>query len=247
LKDSVKPGLAQHDDRLRPLSHADLPAAIPVLPTMTDGHVVRHGTGRGIAIRSPATEIRSYTEGELEQSRRMLNAVATGVPLAAFYEIVQRAGSARRAERDRESVVDYATAGELFITALLGVVGRRAGMVESKLDNILDGPFKDRCLHLSRLLGAPGQIADEASPMFLWWLHSYLQRNRVVHEGADSNPMSSEFARIGLVEMVVNVRELLRQREEFADLAETIHWAYRVDETGAGLSSFPATLPSEPN
>ena len=79
--------------------------------------------------------------------------------------------------------------------------------------------------------------------MFLWWLHCYLQRNRIVHEGADSTPMLSEFARIGLVELVVSVRELLRGMEEFTDIARTIHWAFRVDETGEGDSSFADPLP----
>jgi hypothetical protein len=55
--------------------------------------------------------------------------------------------------------------------------------------------------------------------------------------------MSSELARIGLVDLVVNVRELLRGRDEFADIARTIHWGFRVDETGKGESSFPDLLP----
>jgi hypothetical protein len=232
-----------HDDRLRRLSNADLPAVVPVLPTTADDGLVRHGPSRSLVLRPSAPHVRAYDEDELKQAKRMLHAVVTGVPLAPFYEIVQRAGSARRAARDREAVVDYATAGELFITALLGVVGRRAAMAETALANVLDGSFKDRYLHLSRLLGASEVPSDEASPMFLWWLHCYLQLNSVVHEGANATPMSSEMARIGLVDLVVNVRDLLRARDEFADIARTIHWGFRVDETGEGETSLPDPLP----
>jgi hypothetical protein len=231
-----------HDDRLRPLSAADLPPVIPILPTAVDDAGTSHGPSRLLSLRPSSMTIRTYDEQELEQARLMMRELRAGVPLAAFYEIVQRAGAARRTDRDREAVVDYATAGELFISAILGLVGTRAGMDATKLGNLLDGNFKDRCLHLARLLGAAEDPTDVASPFFFWWVHCYLQRNRIVHEGQDSMPPLSELARIGLVTLVVNVRERVRSDARFADIGPMIQWGYMVDETGSGESSYPDPL-----
>jgi hypothetical protein len=115
--------------------------------------------------------------------------VSSGSGLSSFYELVQRAGSSRRAHRHREAVIDYATAGELFITEMLFAIGERRSMDEGRLANLRNGAFKDRALHLCRQLDLPDDPKDPHSPLFFWWAHCYLQRNRLVHEGADSIAM----------------------------------------------------------
>lgn len=141
-------------------------------------------------------------------------------------------------------MVDYRTAGELLITTLLCVVGERRGVEPKKLENLLNGPFKDRAVHLCRLLGVPDDPDDPNCPLFLWWLHCYRQRNGIVHRGARSIGMLSEAARIGMVSIVVDVREAIRADEQMADIASLIRWGYRVDETGAGRDSYPDQPPA---
>jgi len=140
-------------------------------------------------------------------------------------------------------VVDYGTAGELFITALLKDVGEVRGVDPQKLENLLTGPFKDRAVHLCRQLGVPDDPDDAECPLFLWWLHCYRQRNGIVHRGAGSIGMLSEAARIGMVTMVVEIREAMRADEQLADIASLIRWGYRVDETGDNGDSFPDPPP----
>jgi hypothetical protein len=128
------------------------------------------------------------------------------------------------------------------MTSLLSMVGERRGSDATKLENLMDGPFKDRVIHLCRQLGVLEDPEDPKSPMFLWWLHCYKQRNGIVHEGARSLGMFSEAARIGMVTMVVNIREAIRADEQIADIASLIRWGYRVDETG-GEDSYPDPPP----
>jgi hypothetical protein len=232
-----------YDDRLRPLAIDDLPPMVPVMPAFLNEDRLEHGASIVIPLRDPVQTVRTYDDEELGQVHRMLGVVASEDGLADFYEMIQRAGSARRAGRHREAVVDYGTAGELFITTLLRIVGERRQVDAKRLGNLLNGPFKDRAVHLCRLLEAPDDPDEPDCPLFLWWLHCYRQRNGIVHKGARSIGMLSEAARIGMVSMVVDVREAIRADEQVADLASLIRWGYRVDETGAGNDSHPDPPP----
>jgi hypothetical protein len=213
-----------YDDRLRPLAIDDLPPMIPVMPAFLNEERLEHGPSIVIPLRDPVQTVRTYDDEELDQVHRMLGVVASEDGLSDFYEMIQRAGSARRAGRHREAVVDYGTAGELFITTLLRLVGERRQVDANKLGNLLNGPFKDRAVHLCRLLEAPDDPDEPDCPLFLWWLHCYRQRNGIVHKGARSVGMLSEAARIGMVSMVVDVREAIRADEQIADLASLIRW-----------------------
>jgi hypothetical protein len=112
-----------------------------------------------------------------------------------------------------------------------------------KLQNLLDGPFKDRAVHLCRQLGVPDDPDDSESPLFFWWLHCYRQRNGIVHRGARSIGMLSEAARLGMVSMVVDIREAIRADEQIADIASLIRWGRRVDQTGGDANSDPDPPP----
>lgn len=232
-----------YDDRLRPLSIDDLPPLIPIMPAFVNEDRREHGPSMVIPLRDPVQTVRTYDEEELDRVNRMVGVIVSDDGLADFYEMIQRAGSSRRAGRHREAVVDYGTAGELFVTVMLRMVGERREIDAEKLENLLDGSFKDRVIHLCRQLGAPDDPEDSESPMFLWWLHCYKQRNGIVHEGARSLGMFSEAARIGMVMMVVNIREAIRADEQIADIASLIRWGYRVDETGGGKDSYPDQPP----
>lgn len=231
------------NDRIRPISIDELP---PLLPAMSarrfEGHF-RHGPSQLIPLRNSHEETQSRSIEEMERVERMLAIVSSDEGLASCYEIIQRAGSARRAGRHREAVNDYATAGEIFITTMLSVVGERRQMQPSRLANILAGPFKDRALHLCRLLNLPEDPENGGSPLFFWWMHCYQQRNGIVHRGADSMAPFSEGARIGLVQLVVDVREAIRHDENLADLAAMILWGRRIDHTGGEGDSEPDPLP----
>jgi hypothetical protein len=148
--------------------------------------------------------------------------------------------------RYREAVIDYATAGEIFITEIYRQIAQRRQVPEDKVGNIVRGPFADRARHLSRLLGHAVEPTDADSIVFLWWLHCYLQRNPIVHGGLNSVEQLAEFARIGLVTMVVDVREALRAATDLNDLATNVQWAHRVDETGSGEDSWPDSDPRTP-
>lgn len=236
-----------YNDRLRPISIADLPPFVPVMPAEIESGNFRHGPSLKFGLRELADEPRSYSATEIELAERLLAIVGAGEGLASFYELIQRAGSARKAGRHREAVIDYGTAGELFITSILqGVSERRGGeggIDTDKLKRLLEGPFKDRAIHLCHLLGVPSEVSDPESPLFFWWMHCYQQRNSIVHDGAGSMEMLSEAARVGLVQMVVDIRDAIRSDEEISDLAATIHWGTRIDETGAGTDSRPDPPP----
>jgi hypothetical protein len=231
-----------YDDRVRPISIGDLAAAIPVIPVTLANGDRKHGESELFHLRGYPEEVRSYDAAQMDQVERMLRIVASEEGLSSFYELVQRAGSARRASRDREAVIDYATAGELFLTTVLRVAGERR-LDPPKLKNLLDGPFYDRAVHLCRLLGVASEPKDSESPLFYWWLHCYSQLNEIVHRGADSMAALSEVARIGLVQMVVDIREAIRRDPGLADLAPMIQWGKRVDHTNEGGDSEPDPLP----
>ena len=232
-----------YNDRLRPISLGDLPPAVPVMRARLVGTEFEHGPSELFELRKQHEPPRMYGEQELERAERILMIVASEEGLSTFYELVGRAGSARRAHRHREAVIDYATAGELFITAMLEALGKRCGVENTTLANLLTGSFKDRARHLCRLLGVPEDPGDSDSPLFYWWLHCYRQRNWIVHEGADSMAGLSEVARIGLVQMVVEIREAIRADAELADLASMILWGRRVDHTSSGGDSEPDPPP----
>lgn len=231
------------DDRLRPIAPGDLPPVVPFMAVAVDA-VGRlwHGTSRRFVLRDPPGSLRIYGSEELTDAELMFDIVRTRAGLATFYEVVQRAGSARRANRDREAVIDYATAGELFITEILRRVGPLAGIEEAKLARIVDGPFRDRVMHLCRSLGFPLELDDHDSPLFFWWMHCYRPRNEIVHAGGSSHELFSELARIGLVTLVCGVRDALRADTRMAGHSTDIQWGFVVDETGAGESSFPDPL-----
>lgn len=231
------------NDRIRPISVDELPPLLPVMSARRSGGIFRHGPSQLIPLRNPHEETQPLTTKEMQQVERMLAIVSSDEGLASFYEIIQRAGSARRAGRHREAVNDYATAGEIFITTMLSVVGERREMEPSKLANILAGPFKDRALHLCRLLGLPENPEDGDSPLFFWWMHCYQQRNGIVHHGADSMAPFSEGARIGLVQLVVDIREAVRHDDDLVDLGAMILWGRRIDHTGSGGDSEPDPVP----
>jgi hypothetical protein len=235
-----------YNDRIRPISLDELPPLLPVMAARRVGGKFEHGVSQLIQLGGGPSETEGRTHGEMEQVERMMAIVSSEEGLASFYEMIQRAGSARRAGRHREAIIDYGTAGELFTTTMVGVIGERRGMEPSKLANVLEGPFKDRARHLSRLLGLPENPEDEGSPLLLWWMHCYQRRNGIVHRGADSIGPFSEFARMGLVQMVVDVREAMRMDDNLADLAPMIQWGRRIDETGKGESSEPDELPPIP-
>jgi hypothetical protein len=231
------------NDRIRPISVDELPPLLPVMSARRSGTLFQHGPSQLMPLRNPHEETPLRTAEEMQRVERMLAIVSSDEGLASFYEIIQRAGSARRAGRHREAVNDYATAGEIFITTMLSVVGERREMELSKLVNILAGPFKDRALHLCRLLDLPEDPDGEDSPLFFWWLHCYQQRNGIVHRGADSMAPFSEAARIGLVQLVVDVREAIRRDQNLADLSVLILWGQRIDHTGGDGDSKPDPLP----
>jgi hypothetical protein len=233
-----------YDDRLRPIAIGDLPAIIPVMPAAVIDGRLQHGPGILMNLRDPAEEIRTYDEDELDQVGRMAAVIVSDDGFANFYELIQRAGAARRADRHREAVVDYGTAGELFITTLLLEVGVRREIDTEKLENIVNGPFRDRALHLCRLLNVPDDPENPDCPLFYWWLHCYTQRNGIVHRGAGSIGMWSEAARLGMIQMVVDIREAIRADEQIAEVAGFIRWGTRVDNTGGGQTSGPDPLPS---
>lgn len=230
-----------YDDRVRPISIGDLAPAIPVMPVTFVEGIPKHGKSE-LFLLQKYPEVRKHGSAEMEQVERMLQIVASEKGLSSFYELVQRAGSARRASRDREAVIDYATAGELFITTMLRVIGERR-LDPLKLKNLMEGPFHDRAIHLCRMLNVESVPKDSESPLFYWWLHCYSQRNEIVHKGADSLAALSEAARIGLVQMVVDIREAIRRSPDLADLASMIQWGKRVDHTGGGSDSEPDPLP----
>ena len=231
-----------YDDRLRPLTIGDLPPVIPVFATTVRSQGLEHVPAPSLVLEAVPVRIRTYDDDELQAAQSMLAIVSQGSRLALFYELVQRAGSARGSHRAREAVIDYATAGELFITDMLRRLGERHEMRESTLNNVLKGTLPDRALHLSRLLHWPDDPQSPQSPLFLWWLHCYQPRNKVVHEGVDIPDLVAEAARIGLVELVVNVREEIRKNPATADLVRLLQWAHRVDETGGGKHSLPDPL-----
>lgn len=232
------------DDRLRPVAPGDLPPLVPVMPAaMVDG-ALQHGPSQLFSLHGGDVEVRTYDGGELEAAERILRVVVSEVGLGSFYELIQRAGSARRADRHREAVIDYGTAGELFVTAILELVGQRRAMDPVKLSNILDGPFRDRVTSLCRLLSVESDPRNPDCPLFYWWLHCYSQRNEIVHRGRDSMEVFSEMARIGTVQMVVDIREIVRADPALADIATRINWGRRVDETGGGSGSEPDPPPS---
>ena len=231
------------DDRLRPVAAGDLPPLVPVMPAEVIDGVLQHGPSQLFGLHKGEIEIRTYGGDELENAERILSVVASEVGLASFYELIQRAGSARRADRHREAVIDYGTAGELFVTAVLELVGRRRAMDSAKLSNLLNGPFRDRVSKLCRLLSVEPDPKNPECPLFYWWLHCYSQRNEIVHRGADSMEIYSEMARIGMVQMVVDIREAIRADPAIADIATKINWGRRVDETGGGSGSEPDPPP----
>lgn len=231
------------NDRIRPISIDELPPLLPVMSAQRSNDSFRHGTSQMIPLRDPLEVTGARTSNDLELVERMLAIVSSDEGLSSFYEIIQRAGSARRAGRHREAVNDYATAGEIFITTMMGTVGARRKMEPTKLANIVGGPFKDRALHLCRLLGLPADPEDADSPLFYWWMHCYQQRNGIVHRGTDSMSPFSEFARIGLVQLVVDIREAIRRDNDLADLGALILWGRRIDETGQGGNSEPDAPP----
>lgn len=231
------------NDRIRPISIDELPPLLPFMSAHRSGGIFRHGPSQLITLRKPHEGTQPRTTEEMQRVERMLAIVSSDEGLASFYEIIQRAGSARRAGRHREAVNDYATAGEIFITTMLSVVGEKREMESSKLANILSGPFKDRALHLCRLLGLPEDPEDGDSPLFFWWMHCYQQRNGIVHRGSDSMAPFSEGARIGLVQLVVDIREAVRRDDDLADIGAMILWGRRIDHTGGDGNSEPDPLP----
>lgn len=228
------------DRRLRPLTVGDLPEVIPYMPTdWRDDGTYERGGSAPMRLRDDLTTVRVYTEIELARAVDMFRLVTERTGLATFYELVQRAGASMSSHRYREAVIDYTTAGEIFITEMYREIAARRGVPELKVANVANGPFADRPRHLSRLLNHPEDPADPESVVFLWWLHCYQQRNPIVHAGLDTIPPLAEAARVGLISMVVDVRECLRADPDLEDLASRVQWAYRVDETGEGKDSWP--------
>jgi hypothetical protein len=129
---------------------------------------------------------------------------------------------------------------------MMSVIGERREMEHSKLANILRGPFKDRVRHLCRQLDLPEDPEGKDSPMLFWWMHCYQHRNEIVHRGADSMAPLSEAARIGLVQMVVDIREAIRNDNALADLGAMILWGRRIDDTGRGEAQSPMLLRPPP-
>jgi hypothetical protein len=235
------------DMRLRPLNLGDLPPNVPYMPTLwhEDGTFDR-GLAAPMSLRTELSEVRVYTPEELRHAAEMFAIIAAGTGLATFYELVQRAGSSMSGHRYREAVIDYTTAGELFITEMYREVAVRRGEPDEKISNIVAKAFADRPRHLSRLLGRATEPTDPDSVVFFWWLHCYRQRNPIVHSGHDSMPPLAEMARIGLVTMVAEIRDCLRADPQLADLAPGIQWAHVTDETGEGRDSFPDGHPRAP-
>lgn len=235
------------DARLRPLTVGDFPEFIPYMPTgWHDDGTFERGGSAPMRLRTDLATVRTYSEAELARALDMFAVVAARSGLATFYELVQRAGSSMSSHRYREAVIDYTTAGEIFITEMYREIASRRAVPEDKIANISHGPFADRPRHLSRLLGHAEDPTDPNSVVFYWWLHCYQQRNPIVHDGLDSIPPLAEAARIGLVSMVVDVREALRSHTDLNDLAANLQWAYRVDETSDGKDSWPDGDPQAP-
>jgi hypothetical protein len=238
-----------HDQRLRPVSVGDLPRVVPCLPAVwrADGTRV-NGPTLAATLRDAPVAIRTYSDRELRQASRMFEVIAGDGSYATFYEIVQRAGAAMAADRYREAVIDYATAGEIFISDTLQAVATRREVPERKAANLASGPFKDRAMAMSRMLRRASEPTDPESLVFLWWVHCYLRRNPIVHAGRDTLQPLAEMARVATVSLVVDVREALRRDEALADLAASIQWGSMEDETAEGRNSFPDVVdePSSP-
>jgi hypothetical protein len=237
-----------HDMRLRPVTIGDLPEFIPSMPTgWFDDGTYERGLSMPMGLRTDLANVRTYSDAELARALDMFAVITARSGLAAFYELVQRAGASVSSHRYREAVIDYTTAGEIFITEMYRQTALRRAVPESKVANVLDGPFADRPRHLSRLLGHAADPSDPDSLVFFWWLHCYQQRNSIVHGGRDSIPPLVETARISLVKMVVDVRESLRATSDLQDLAANIQWGFLVDETGTGNHSWPDGDPRAPS
>lgn len=219
------------DKRLRPLALGDLTHFVPYLPaTVSRNGDWTYGPAVQLVLDDPADpKTRVHDDDVLSRAGHVFNVVSTDDNFARFYELVQRAGAAAVIDRAREAVIDYATAGEVFIDEVVRLCGPRKSVDPAKLSNVLSGDFKGKLgVHLGRLIGANTDPADPDSISFLWWLNCYLQRNRIVHEGADTNEVLAEVARIGLVTLVVEVREALRRDDALLDLARLIQWGSRV-------------------
>lgn len=233
------------DKRLRPLAAGDFHPVVPWIPATCD-QLGRWTYGHSIpvSLKDPADEkLNAYPADTLRRARRLFDVVADGSEFAVFYALVQRANAAQAADRAREAVTDYATAGEVFVTEIVRLAGRRKAMDDQKLQNVLTNDFAGRLgVHLGRLIGVPSDPSDPESVSYLWWMHCYTRRNLIVHEGDDTNVVLAEMARIGLVSLVVDVRDALQQDPLVADLAPLIQWGFRVDETGAGRHSHPDPL-----
>lgn len=237
-----------HDMRLRPVTIGDLPEFIPyMLTAWFDDGTCERGLSVPMVLRTDLANVRTYSDAELARALDMFAVITARTGLAAFYELVQRAGSSMSSHRYRKAVIDYTTAGEIFITEMYRQTAPRRAVPESKIASVLDGPFADRARHLSRLLGHAVEPSDPDSIVFFWWLHCYQQRNPIVHGGRDSIPPLAETARISLVNMVVDVRESLRATSDLQDLAASIQWAHLVDETGTGHHSWPDGDPRAPS
>jgi hypothetical protein len=231
------------DRRLRPLQLSDFPPLVPCIraeadadgnwsPRQTQMFVLRDFEQKDGRV--------SYAQSELDRARVLFEVLNDRGPFATFYEVVQRANAALAADRGREAVIDFCTAGEIFITEVVRQAGRRKGLEPGKLENIIGTDFKGRATHhLGRLIGAATDPALESAITRLWWIHCYERRHDVVHRGADVPTELAEFARIGLVTLVVEVREVLRADPALRDIAPLIQWGWRVDETGGGGNAFP--------
>jgi hypothetical protein len=158
----------------------------------------------------------------------MFAVVTTRTGLAAFYELVQRAGSSMSSHRYREAVIDYATAGEIFITEMYREIAPRRAVPRGQARQHPGRP-------VSRSRAPPVASARPRRRAHRPALHRLplvapllSAANPIVQGGRDSIPPRAETARIGLVKMVVDVRESLRATTGLEDLAANIQWAHLV-------------------
>lgn len=86
-----------YDDRLRPLAIDDFPPMVPVMPATLNEDRLEHGPSTVVPLRNPAQMVRTYDAEELDQVDRMVGVIASDDGFTDFYEMIQRAGSARRA------------------------------------------------------------------------------------------------------------------------------------------------------
>jgi hypothetical protein len=219
-------GIAADDPRLSPLSESDIGVSLPIVVATCSREAGIVPVGSLVVPTRGEASGTARTGDELELARTIFDEVMLrdGV-FSVFYELVQQAGSARAAGRDRSAIIDYSTAGEVLITTVVDRVLALRGESAQRRERILEQPFANLVRdHLGRLLGVNSDPNEEEAISRLWWLHCYLRRNAIVHEGAGSNTVESDLARVALVVLASEIRTALLAEPLTSSFGEELLW-----------------------